>query len=455
MGKVRGCQFESGRRLQPLFRALRLQNSPLDRKRGNLGQIKEIFLPRSIGFRFALLGGSNLAVAGLGFISTIYIARVFGAEGLGKSTLALSIAGFAVMTTLFGTQHYSVRTAIRRPMQLGVQLRTVTRLRMVLALVSFCLLFLVSFTTPAFRDVATLILLFGVSVFPPVLNPEWLPQAMHRADVTAAANFGTQALFVSFLFLAGSYNGGLWSIAAAKVAADLLVAIAVRRWSIRQLEHENVKVGRRDLWELARGSAPIWGTQILRTISLTSDLILVGIFATAIELGHYAAASKLFLVMMSLATAYFVISLPRFVEASMLPAPAFVRELSSSLRRTVPIAVLGLVALALLSKIILTVMFGEEYSDASASLIILGAATVASLIARHYGQVLITRNLQALDLRLNFLGSLVHVGSKVPLILFFGITGAAVGTLCGEVVTMLLQRRASYRLLDQPLADAK
>lgn len=397
----------------------------------------------SVGIRFAILSSANLGAAALGFVITLFVARSFGPAGLGMSTLALSVAGFGLTATIFGTDLHAVRTAAALPELMAHHVKVVTALRLMLAGFSYAMLILVGMLTPAFRDIVPLIALFGLSVFTVPIGPEWVPQALHRTGVTALANLSLQIVYLAFLLIGWFLHASLLSVAAAKIGADLVVAIGFRRWVGRTMRPDSDRLRWNELVALAKSSWPICGTQILRTFALSSDLILLGVFLTRADLGHYSAASKLFYVMMAFATAYFVILLPRFAESAVRPDPALSDELRASLRRTVPIALAGLAILTLLARPILVLMFGATFGVAAPSLAILGAATVISLASRHYRQVLLARGLQMHDLKFNVVGAITHIGAKLALIPTCGIVGAAIGTLIGEVAILWLQRRAA------------
>jgi O-antigen/teichoic acid export membrane protein len=307
---------------------------------------------------------------------------------------------------------------------------------------------------PGFRDVAPLVAIFGLSLPAVAFSAEWVPQALHRTGITALANMGLQLFYLTFLGLGLLMGMPLLGVAVARVTADALVALGFRFWAWRRPRPDpeaapdpaapSCAPGR-----VARAAAPICATQIVRTLALTSDMLLLGLMVPADSLGHYAAASRLFYVMMSLATAYFIIVLPRIAAAAANPPPALRTELRESLRRTVPLALAGTLLLAPLSPVILSTMFGAEFVHAAPALAILGAATAASLIGRHYRQVLLARSRQVDDLRLSLAGSAVHVTAKLALIPFLGITGAALGTFLGETFILLVQRRATRNELDR------
>ena len=66
--------------------------------------------------------------------------------------------------------------------------------------------------------------------------------------------------------------------------------------------------------ELLRGAAPIGASQLLRVVALGSDLVLLGLLVSFQQVGLYAGAYRVFTVGVSLATAYFMVLLPRLAR---------------------------------------------------------------------------------------------------------------------------------------------
>lgn len=412
----------------------------------------------SVWARFAVLGASNLLVAGLGFAATLVTARAFGAEGLGLVSLALSIQGFGGVLTLFGTDLLAIRAVAAHPAALRPMMRAATRLRLALSLLAYPGVLAAAWLVPAFRDAAPLVAVAGLSSFAVALSVEWAPQALRRTGVTALANLALQAINLAALAAVALGGGPLWGVLAAKVTADLLVALGYRVWAARLPDPLPDPGGgapggpppaeASGPLAAARAAWPICATQLVRTLALSSDLLLLSAFVGAAALGHYAAAFRLFYVMMSVANAYFVVMMPRIFAAAARPHPALAGELRASLRRTLPLAALGVVLLALASPLVMGLMFGAGFREAAPALALLGAATAVSLVGRHYRQVLLARRRQVDDLRNSAAGAAVHLLAKLALIPLLGITGAALGTLLGESAILLIQRRAAARELE-------
>lgn len=401
--------------------------------------------------RFLLLGAANFAAMGMGFAVALIVVRYFGAGGLGQMALAQSLVAFAMTAAIWGTDLYAIPRVAARPDLLWPTIRTVRVVRGIAATAAFAVVVMIAFLVPDYRDVRLLVILFGLSTFASIASPEWVPQSEHRTGVTAIASLANQSIFlIGVLALVVGAGTHLWGVPAAKVGADVAITGGLLLWLAHAHPRDRIVRSAQDLRAFAIQSAPICATQILRSISLTSDVIILGLVATRTELGYYAGASKFFLLMIALATAYFVILLPRLAERSH-STPDLLAELKWSLRLTVPVALGGVITLALISERLLVGLFGPGFESATVALQLLGFAAVANLVSRHFRQILLVSGRQTTDLRMTIGGALTHITAKVVLIPLLGITGAALGTLLGEAFLMVAHGLAARSSLTGPV----
>lgn len=397
--------------------------------------------------RLLVLGSANIFASAIGFLAMIAIARSFGPEGLGLTNFATVIVAFALTSTTFGTDLLAFRKASLSPDTIGHQFVVIGRLRTIMMAVSYSVMMASAALIPQLQDAAPLVAVLGLSIVASPIAQEWLPQFLRRTDITALAKAAGQSIFIGLLSLAILAGGSLWTAILAKTVADTVAAIGVRVWTKRALEQTDYDINLRQVLQLSRESLPIYGTQLLRTFALTSDVILLGLLVSRQDLGHYSAASRIFYLLMTFITAYFIVILPRFSEAAVRSKLELRQTLNQSFRLAVPVALLAVLVIALIGRWALVFGFGASFSIAASSLTLLAFATLISLIGRHYRQILLSRGLQQADLRVNVAGVVTHILSKLILIPMLGITGAALGTLLGETITCLGQRRVALREL--------
>jgi O-antigen/teichoic acid export membrane protein len=355
--------------------------------------------------KMTFLTAANLLAAILGFIAVRLIARHYGAGPLGQISLALSLVAQASLVTHFGSDLYGVKQITSGNASSSEVAGTVILLRFIVACFTFTALLAL-----------------------PLIAPQ---------------NVSIQGMYLSLVIIATVLAMDLWAIATSRIVAETIAVAVLFFWVSRNLSTVDFDHHFRDAARFARASAPITGTQLLRGLCFSSDIIILGLLVSSANLGRYVVAYQVFLFAISLSSAYFVILLPRISAHANSKTNAMALELRRSLVTSVPLALIGAGMLAVLARPILVMLFDPAYGQASTSLRILCIALVLNLLNRHYRQVLIARNRQHRDMALTAAGAVVHIGSKIVLIPVLGIAGAAVGSVMGELFLVIALRRAA------------
>lgn len=388
--------------------------------------------------RFALLASAELLGAGLGFLAVLWVARDFGPVGLGELSLAMSIIGYAAIVTTCGTTEYSVRWVAGRPERLKSQVSDVILLRTVLASATYLGMLLVVRSVPQLASVLVLTSILGLSLFLMTTDISWVLLAFHKTAVLAASKVARQALNLSVLWLALRWFGSLESVAWGRVVSELAVVVALGIWLVGKVGGANRWSGAGAVGDLAKKSAPIAGTKLIRALGLGSDLVVVGMLVDATELGIFSAAIRVFMLLITLSHAYSAVLLPLLVEARIAGLKTLRSSLTQSLFWALPAAALALGGVALIARPLLTGLFDQAYAGAAPALRWLCLSLWLNISVQHLRQTLLVLEGQRLDFLLSLLVLILHVGVKIPLTLSYGITGAAFAAVIGETLLVLL-----------------
>jgi len=397
--------------------------------------------------RYAMLGTAEVLARVIGFAATLVVVFRFGDAGFGRVTFAASVVMYALFLSVFGTDIYAVRWIAREPGHVGRAVSTMMALRLVVAAIVMALLLLVAMLSSRLRQDLGLIAVFGGTLVSGAVTINWVPQALQRFSALAVASLGTQALYLLLLLAAVWLRTDLWVVPTAQVLAETAVAIGLLVWLRARVTRWARPAPLREWWTILVDSAPIGGARFLRMFALGSDLVLLGFLVSNQDLGWYGGAYKLFMLCVSLGALYFVILLPRLVQAAARPGPGLRDEVASS-QKCVLVGSLALAAaLMLLSRPLLETLFPAPFSAATNSLRVLIVAFVIGQIHGHYRNTLLAVGRQRTDLLLVAITSTAHVGLKLALIPWLGILGAAVGTLIGETLLAILGWAATRREL--------
>ena len=397
--------------------------------------------------KFILLGAGHFLGALLGFIATIIAVRALGDSGFAAVAIVLAIQGYAFSVVSFGTELYAVPQVARAHTQLAPFLAMTTMLRLAMSLPVF--LFLVGLgLSGAFDDPTSLAILYvSTSVFFFVFSPVWASMALERPGILAAILLGGQVVILAMTLAANALDAPPWGFVLPKVIADLVMALAAFSWARRQSGPLQLGAGLRAAAKELSTIAPLGFSQLLRSAFVTLDVAILGLFAAAPEVGKFAVAFRIYMFIFMIGSRYFVIILPIFSQQIKAGIGGLTRELSLSFFRTIPVYLLGLAIVMIYAEPLLVLVFGPEFAAAAPALKILTVAATLNFIQQTYRQVLLAAHAHKTDFRNNAIAIMFKLPSIVILSLYFGMLGAAVAMVIGDLCLLLLQRRAAKRLL--------
>lgn len=410
--------------------------------------------PASTLSRFSALALADVTSRGLAFLGTLLIVRAFADEAFGRLGVATTVVAYALQASACGLDVYAVRHGARHPDQIGATASTVMVVRSALGLAAYTLLLAVCWALPTLRPLLPLVALFGLTIFTGALSLAWVPQALQQTRAMATALLASGALYFAGVLIITTSGSPLWSVPVAQVAAEAIVAVGLYRWLQGRPERLVAPWPVAAWMGILRESTPIGASWLLRTVALGSDLVLLRLLLVGdAQIGWYNGASRLFALMMGLSAVYFTILYPRLSQRAAESPGAFRIEALGSLRRVVPLALLGALGVALLAPWTLALLFSPSFAGAAMALRVLGAAAMVNVINNHFRYMLLATGRQQVDLRNTAVATVVHLALKLALIPVAGIEGAALGTLGGELAVLALgvwATREDFRRGDPP-----
>ena len=401
-----------------------------------------------VGRTFLLLAALDIAAKAVSFAATVLMVRHYGENGFGRIALAQSLVAYGLLCG-GGLDVYAVRTLASDRRRLRSLASTVVLLRSIAGAAACGLLIALAALVPAWRESIGLVSLFGLTLFSSAISLVWVARATESFAVVGLAGLLQPILFVG-LWLCFLRDAALWHVPVAAFLSESLVVGGVYIWVRRRLGPLERPLSLQNSCRLFRDAAPVGAAQIVRAIALGSDLVLLGLFVSFHDVGLYACAHRVFAAGISLATAYCVILLPRLSRAAAQSNWHLSAELSGSLGRTVLPALAAALAGIGLAKPLLTVLFGATAAPAEGALQVLTIVLFVFVLNAHTRTTLLAMGRQRENLGHVGVSAVVHVLAKLVLIPIMGIAGAALGTLIGETVLLLLGGAAIRRHLQGP-----
>lgn len=409
--------------------------------------------PRRLLGRASLAGIGSACQLGLFFLTGLVTARVLGAAGYGVLNLARALVdNTAVVTRLgldlglqrfFGETNAGAGLAMR--MQVLRQARVAAAMAAVLPVLAVALglgrllethvymhadfgsiLLCMALALPFTTDIAVLGGAYrGVLKLGPAVMAESILLPLGRL------------LCILLLFAAG---WGLWAVA----VGTTLAAVLASAWlALRARRDFTVAPATSDSWNTARrviGYSGILAMAVLVTMLTSSmDLLMLGHFVSATELGQYALAKQL-LVLTTLVSAAFNQSIGGVIADRHFSGDrvGLVRVLSQVFR-WIALATLPIFVVFLLWGAQLLSLFGPSFAIAQPVVAWLAAGQLIVALFGPMGWALSMTGRQLLELAALLCGLLLGVVLCWLAIPVWGQLGAAVATCVALAVTNLLR----------------
>lgn len=391
---------------------------------------------------------SKVVASAVGFLTTLYFARVLGAEILGIYALVMTVVGWSTLVANFGISQAASKRISESDEEGAYLAAALVLLGLLLVLTSVTLLLLkpvLETYITDFSDYVTtsvvwfVILLLAASLFIHIVKHTLRgQQTVHISGLIEATNVGLYSL-IQFVLVLLSF--GLLGMLVGYLVGGLIAATAGVLWfRVRPTLPE--KRHFRSLFEYARYS---WLSGLKAKTFNQVDILILGIFVPSALVGVYSIAWSIakFLDLFGAA-----VRETMFPEISQLSAEeskqAAAGLITDSLAYTGLIAIPGLVGGSVLAERLLR-LYGDEFVRGTA---IFGLLILAVLVYSYLKQLM--NGLNAIDrpdlaFRVNITFILTNSVLNFVLIWAYGIEGAAVATVVSTVIALLL----AYYLLSQ------
>lgn len=383
----------------------------------------------------------------LGFISMALLSRNLGASEFGKYAILLSLCLFCVVPIKLGFDHTVLKFAaeywaakefnLMNDMAVfGLKLTFVTTMGMTVLVVSIYYLFHHLFYAITPLDITFMLSLSIILAIIGICS-----QFFRAAEMIFYAQFFEQvfrsAVLIGLILcttslgyqLSSTQGMGLTVIAAGLAFVALAITF-LRRVSSNSWRLE-AKAEERSKW--MRMSWPMFGASVAAQALAQMSILLLGVMASTADAGLFAVIARLSIFVTFALVALNSISAPLIAAAfiqrnteELAKIAKFNARLSAALGATVCLI------LAVFGKTILG-FFGPEFPAAYSALLVLLAGTLIGAVTGPVGYLLTMTNQQYFFFWSSLICALLTLIVTVLAIYTFGMIGAAIGALFGQV----------------------
>lgn len=383
--------------------------------------------------------GSYVLVVALSVISAALLTRHLGVVRFGQYTTVISLVGVLSAITdagmsMIGTREFAVREGAERDSLMADLLG----LRMVLTSVG--LLLVIAFALAAGYDTA----LFWGAVLASLGTIALVIQHTHTIPISAALRIGTlsalelarQALTVALIVAFVLLGAGVLPLLAVALAVNLALipptaALARHQISLR------LRLRPRSWLELLRLTVSFSLAGAVGTLYIFTAQILTSLVASLHQSGLFAASFRIFIVIGAVPGLLVGSALPLLARAARDDRERLAYALQRIFEVSLILGVAAAVATLAGAEFAIEVIAGHAYAASTGVLQIQGSALIASFLLAGWSYALLSLKLYRGLLVANLAAFTVSCSLTLLLASSDGATGAAIATLCGEIVLAL------------------
>ena len=235
-------------------------------------------------------------------------------------------------------------------------------------------------------------------------------------------------------------NLGAWS-----VITGLIGTIMARRL----VTFARPRIG--DVTRFLRRTLPVGTAALLASLYFSIDLTLLGWLTKPVALGHYAAAVRILLVL---------VTIPGFIMAAGMPGlsrsdldPSELSRFVATLAHWIVATALPMtVGVLLFARPIVLMLFGHSYLPSVSLVRILLLAGALSMISNLTGFVLVSQSVVRVQVVFNAISLAVNVAGNIILVPQYGVTASAWLTVASEAIVVgyglfFVRRHVSFRIV--------
>jgi O-antigen/teichoic acid export membrane protein len=370
------------------------------------------------------------------------IARHLGPDIFGEFNFALSfVALFTAISTL-GLDTIAVKSIIDEKEKEGSILCTILILRITSCVLIILLSWnLIRYLEPENNNIQLLVLIMSFSMLAKSLEViEYWIQANLKAKFSSIIRISVFSVTLFFKLTLVLNNGNLISLSIIFLLDTIFIGIAlfITYFIIRKdttTWNFNFKFAK----EILMKSWYLILSGLMVTIYMRIDQIMIGkMNETTYELGIYSAAARIAEMWYFIPGAIIVSYTPTILKNK---NESFETYINSIQKMYSIIAIVGLVFCAfiiLFSKIIILILYGQEYLEASKILVISLWGGLFATLGSARGIWLVSENLQKYSILYISIGAIVNVLLNFVLIPTYGGIGAAWATLAAQISVVIV-----------------
>lgn len=385
----------------------------------------------------------------LPLITTPYISRVIGAEGIGLQAYTVSIVNYFVLFIMLGINNHGNRSIAMVRDNKEETSKTFVSIYFIQASMSILIsIIYIIYASHAPTKYRTLFIIQYMYILSAMLDINWFFFGLEKFKLTVTRNIIIKivsALCV-FLFIEKSEDIYIYSLILA--LGQLISQVILWKYLIKEINFR--KVSWRCIYKQIKPILILFVPVIAVSIYKIMDKIMLGAMGNIIQLGFYENSEKIINIPMGIITALATVMLPKMSNLQAKGDDKQSRKyISLSMQFAIFMSCGSAFGLLGISKVLIPIFLGPEFIDCISIVSILSINILflswANVIRTQY---LIPRKKDKVFIRSTILGSICNLIINLILIPPLGAIGAAVGTTFAELAVAVYQTISVRNELD-------
>lgn len=321
--------------------------------------------------KIARIALGDIVGRGIGFLTTIYLARTLGAEAFGYITITLSFLGYQIWVSDLGLLNIGAREMAKEPVKRTFRAKEIFVAKVLLGVIVFVMGLLIIPKVDIPSRQKEIILGFSYSLIPYALLMEWYYNGKQFFGKVALSKTAHSVVYLTLALIFIKSANDLETVPLLYTAGISTSALLLGTFSLFRNPFELPFRGWNVFRDLLKSASSIGlGWFFTQSIQLLPPLV-IGIVLSETDAGLYGAAVRIIFMAMIIDRIFVNLFIPNLSSQWLEDKDRARSNLRIVLNIMIGLGAVISLIIALLSPVIISLFYGPEYSDSIVLLSIL------------------------------------------------------------------------------------
>ncbi|WP_051200721.1 flippase [Butyrivibrio sp. XPD2002] len=381
-------------------------------------------------------------------ITTPYLSRILGAEGIGSYAYEYSIVSYFSLAIVLGLRSYgnkSIAEVRDNKHEMSDKFVNIYAMQLIMLIITVVLYLFYCFFFSKIRIIAFIMVII---LFAEGTDITWFFNGLEEFRITVSRDFFVKLVTTILVFVFIKSKEDVWKyaciISCGMLVSQLLLWILIKKYVFF------VKPSPEKILIHLRPNLIMFIPVVAVNFYKTMDKVMLGVFAGDTEVGYYYSSEKIINVPMAFIVALNTVMLPRmsYITRNFSEEIKINELILNSLKCSLSIATFLGTGIICIADLFVPLFYGEGFEKCIILFwILIPTCTIIAYTNVVCYQFLIPNGYQKIYVGARVIGAFINLLLNITLIPLFMSCGAAIGTLITEMVVCLTQIFAVRKVL--------